>query len=98
MKAMRSIGISPGLSLTAVLLFNLSYSAFAQSATGGSVPVVTIAATTPVAHWNGGPGVFTVFRSGDTSQVLNVWCGISGTASNGVDYRSIGAIVQLAAA
>ena len=97
MKAMRSIGIFQGLSLTAVLLFNLNSPAFAQSSTGGSVPVVTIAATTPVAHWNGAPGVFTVFRSGDTSQALNVWCGISGTASNGVDYQSIGAIVQLAA-
>jgi len=96
MKAMHSIGIFLRLSLTAVLLFNLNSPAFAQSATGGSVPVVTIAATTPVAHWNGAPGVFTVFRSGDTSQVLNVWCGISGTASNGVDYQAIGAFVQLA--
>ena len=93
MKATILVRTFQGLLLPATLLFGSP--AFGQSSTGGSIPVVTIEATTPLAHWNGDPGTFTVFRSGDTSQVLNVWCGISGTASNGLDYQAIGSIVQL---
>ncbi|HXR07702.1 MAG TPA: Ig-like domain-containing protein [Candidatus Acidoferrum sp.] len=59
-------------------------------------PVVTIAATTPIASWSGTPGVFAVFRTGDPSMALNVYCAIGGTASNGVDYQQIGSFVQLA--
>jgi hypothetical protein len=94
MKAIRLTWVLQGLSLAAVLLF--CFPAVAQVSSGTSIPVVTIQATTPIAHWNGDPGVFTIFRSGDTSAVLNVWCGVSGTASNGVDYQAIGSIVQLA--
>jgi hypothetical protein len=94
MKAMCLTRILQGLSLAAVLLFH--FPAGGQGTTGPSIPVVTIQATIPIAHWNGDPGVFTIFRSGDTSAVLNVWTGISGTASNGVDYQAIGSIVQLA--
>ena len=59
-------------------------------------PVVTISATTPVASWSGTPGVFTLFRTGDPSPELNVYCAIGGTASDGVDYQQIGSFVQLA--
>ena len=54
------------------------------------IPVVTIEATVPVATWGGGPGVFTVTRTGSPVPALNVYYQISGTASNGMDYQSIG--------
>jgi len=52
--------------------------------------VVTIKATSPLASWAGTPGVFTLFRDGPTNDTLNVYYLIGGTASNGVDYVSIG--------
>ena len=96
MKAIVSTWFFQAVALTAAL-FSFHSQAVAQSSTS----------TIPVAlhnggdrpdrlHWNGDTGVFTIFRSGDTSAVLNVLTGISGTASNGVDYKSIGSIVQLA--
>ena len=54
------------------------------------IPVVTIEATVPVATWSGSPGVFTVTRTGNPLPALNVYYRISGTASNGVDYQTIG--------
>ena len=71
------------------LLLTLSAAAAAQTSTGGAVPVVTIQATEPGASGPGYPGVFTVFRHGDTNAALNVFYDISGTASNGVDYAAI---------
>ena len=62
---------------------------------GGAVPVVTIQAADDRGTWTGDPAVFTVFRSGDPSPALNVYCCISGTASNGVDYQAIGSFVPL---
>ncbi len=53
------------------------------------IPVVTISATIPIASSPDSPGVFTVFRAGDTNLTLNVYYSISGTASNGVDYALI---------
>lgn len=53
------------------------------------IPVVTISATTPIASSPASPGVFTVFRAGDTNLTLNVYYSISGTASNGLDYTLI---------
>ncbi|MGA3269070.1 MAG: Ig-like domain-containing protein [Verrucomicrobiota bacterium] len=61
---------------------------FAQTTGTSSVPVVTIQATQPIAK-PGSPGVFTVFRAGDTNLTLNVFYTISGSASNGVDYALI---------
>jgi hypothetical protein len=50
--------------------------------------MVTVQATQPVATVTN-PGVFTVFRAGDTNATLNVWYDLGGTASNGVDYATI---------
>ena len=63
--------------------------------TSNLLPVVTIQATTPIAYTN--PGVFTVFRQGDTNTALNVFYNIGGTASNGVDYVTIPNSISLAA-
>ena len=66
----------------------------AQSSSN-TIPVVTIQATTLVASWSGSRGVFTVFRAGDPTMALNVYVVVTGTASNGVDYQTIGNWVQL---
>jgi len=79
------------------LLLTLSAAAVAQTSTGGAVPVVTIQATEPDASGPGYPGVFTVFRLGDTNAALNVFYDISGTASNGVDYAAISQWVAIPA-
>ena len=83
-----------------VFIFAFGTKTFAQ--TVGTVPVVTIQATDPIAITyqpsNSDPspfeplgklGVFTVFRQGNTNLTLNVYYQISGTASNGVDYATI---------
>ncbi len=62
--------------------------AFAQTTDSNNVSVVTIQATQPIATMTN-PGVFTVFRAGDTDATLNVWYDLGGTASNGVDYAAI---------
>ena len=56
-----------------------------------SVPVnVTLTATKPTANENGtSAGEFTITRSGDTFNPLTVNYGISGTATNGVDYPTL---------
>ena len=53
-----------------------------------TMPVVTVLATQPLAT-PANPGVFTVFRAGDTNLALNVWYDLGGSASNGVDYAMI---------
>lgn len=80
----------------AVILLTSSLNNFAQTATSNSVPTVTIQATDPWATWAGDTGTFTIFRTGNPEPALNVYCCISGSASNGVDYKSIGNFVQLA--
>ncbi len=62
-----------------------------------TIPVVTIHATDSLASWSGDTGTFTVFRDGPTNQTLNVFYLIGGTASNGVDYASIGNWVMIPA-
>ena len=79
------------------LLLTLSSAAVAQTAISNAVPVVTIQATEPYGTWTGDPAVFTIYRFGNPTNALNVYCCISGTASNGVDYKSIGNFVTLAA-
>src|ERR1035437_1300133 len=79
------------------LLLALAAAAFAQTSTGSSVPVVTIQATDDHGTWTGDPAVFTVFRAGDPVSALNVYYCINGTASNGVDYQTIGNWVSLPA-
>src|SRR6266404_833269 len=77
------------------LLLVFSAGSFAQNTTG--VPVVTIRATDQFASWSGDTGTFTAFRDGPTNATLNVFYWIAGTASNGVDYASIGNYVQIPA-
>ncbi|HEV2436245.1 MAG TPA: Ig-like domain-containing protein [Verrucomicrobiae bacterium] len=60
----------------------------AQTTDTNLIPVVTVEATQPIATATN-PGVFTVFRAGNTNATLNVWFDLSGTASNGVDYAAI---------
>jgi len=89
MKTMRLLWPSSGLSLAVSLLLIGAGIAHAQ------IPTVTIQATDPYATWSGTPGVFTVFRQGDLTYSLNVYYQISGTASNGVDYQTIGNFVSI---
>ena len=69
--------------------------AFASVSFAQVIPVVTIQATDAHGTWTGDPAVFTVFRSGNLAPALNVYCCISGTASNGVDYQTIGNFVSI---
>ncbi len=75
----------------------LAAGGMAQTAGSNLIPVVTIQATDDHGTWTGDPAVFTVFRSGDPAPALNVYCCISGTATNGVDYQAIGSFVSLPA-
>src|SRR5579872_1280123 len=93
LQLMRRLDVLP---VTVFIFIVLAASSFAQSSTSNSFSVVTVYATTPNATWGGSPGVFSVFRSGNSTPALNVYCCISGTASNGVDYQTIGDFVYLA--
>ena len=77
------------LFLLSVVIFALGIKVSAQTAVSNSIPVVTIKATQPLASGPGSPGVFTVFREGDTNEALSVFYDIGGSASNGVDYAKI---------
>src|SRR5215471_3037821 len=81
--------------LVVALLIGLAQGSLAQ--TNGFLPVVTIRATDPLASWSGDTGTFTVFREGATNATLNVFYRIDGTASNGVDYATIGNTVMIPA-
>ncbi len=61
-----------------------------------TIPVVTIQATDPRASWSGDTGTFTVFRNGDPTMDLNIYCQVFGSATNGVDYKTLGNWVQIA--
>jgi hypothetical protein len=97
MKKIHPVSLAKGLFSAFCLSLALASAGFAQTATGSSVPVVTIRATDDHGTWNGDPAVFTVFRSGNPAPALNVYCCISGSASNGVDYQTIGNFVSLPA-
>src|SRR5580693_9329784 len=92
MKTIHRASLAMGFLAGFCLSLALVLPGFAQT-----VPVVTIQATDDHGTWTGDPAVFTVFRSGDSAPALNVYCCISGTASNGVDYQSIGNFVSLGA-
>lgn len=79
--------------LSSAIVFTAGIWACAQ--TSSSIPVVTIKATQPFASSPKNPGVFTVFRQGDTNQTLNVYYQIGGSASNGVDYAKISNFVLI---
>ena len=60
----------------------------AQTTDTNLIPVITVQATQRIAT-ESYPGVFTLFRTGNTNLTLNVWYDLGGTASNGVDYAAI---------
>ncbi len=63
---------------------------------GSSLPIVTIAATTPNASETGPTaGTFTVTRSGDTSSPLTMNYTVGGTATNGFDYDPLSGSVTI---
>jgi Bacterial Ig domain len=98
MKTMRLMRMVREASLSLSLV--ISSSGLAQISgwpppTNTTIPVVTIRATDPQAVWPGNAGVFTVFRSGNPEPALNVWYQIGGTASNGVDYQTIGQLAYI---
>jgi hypothetical protein len=63
----------------------------AVSIADSSRPIVTVTATIPEAHEAGLlPGAFTFMRTGPTESALLVTFSRSGTATNGVDYVSLG--------
>ena len=74
--------------LVALFLAGLAGGTVAVAQTGGIIPIVIVQATQSVATTNT-PGVFTVYRAGNTNLTLNVWYDLTGTASNGVDYKLI---------
>src|SRR5215469_14215693 len=78
-----------GLFLLSVVIIAVGMRASAQTTDSNLIPVVIIKATQPIASGPGSPGVFTVFRQGNTNQTLNVFYNIGGSASNGVDYAKI---------
>jgi hypothetical protein len=71
------------------LFFALFRGTDAIAQVGYPIPIVTIQATQPIASGPGAPGVFTLFRQGNTNAALNVYYNIGGSASNGVDYATI---------
>src|SRR5262252_914580 len=100
MKTMRFPPLLQVLGVTVSLLTVIVHVGFAQYGTSNTnanpiIPIVTVVATMPRATWSGEPGVFTVYRTGDPTPALNVYCCIDGTASNGVDYQSIGNFLSL---
>ncbi len=63
-----------------------------------SLPVLTIAASTPTAAEAGlSNGVFTVTRSGDTTAPLTIAYSAGGTATAGADYVALAGAVTIAA-
>jgi len=62
------------------------------------VPTVSIVASRATANESGGsPGEFTVTRTGDTLSPLALTYGVSGSATNGIDYPSLGGTVVIPA-
>jgi uncharacterized repeat protein (TIGR01451 family) len=63
------------------------------STTIGTVPAVSITATTPTAFEGSSQGLFTFTRSGaSTVGNLNIVTSISGTATSGTDYTALGTV------
>jgi len=73
----------------AFIISAVASAVFGQASTSNNIPTVTVRATQSIASSPGNPGVFTVFRAGNTDSTLNVYFQIAGTASNGVDYATI---------
>lgn len=95
MKMLRHYLSSGLFLLSSAVIFAIGTRASAQTAGTSPIPTVTIQATQPRASSPANPGVFTVFRQGDTDETLNVYCAIGGSASNGVDYAKISNFVTI---
>ncbi|HEX6975668.1 MAG TPA: LamG-like jellyroll fold domain-containing protein, partial [Vicinamibacterales bacterium] len=67
------------------------------SASTGTLPVVTVAATDANASENGDTGAFTFSRTGDTTAALTVSYTVSGTATGGSDYTALSSTVTIPA-
>jgi hypothetical protein len=68
-----------------------------RSVTATFVPAVTVTATTPLASEGDGKGTFTFARTGNPSSALTVYYRVTGTATAGSDYASLGTSVTFAA-
>lgn len=97
MKMLRCCARSVLLFTLPLVTWTCGNGALAQTINSNVIPVVTIEATQPIATSPTNPGVFTVFRQGDTNETLNVYYLIEGTASNGVDYAMISQYVNIPA-
>src|SRR5262249_32470795 len=84
------VGVSPSRPILLAVGLLLVCTLRGVGQTPGALPAVALAATDPYASQAGDTGTFTFFRFGDTNQALNVYYRIGGTASNGVDYATIG--------
>ena len=62
-----------------------------------ALPVVTIAATTEAADESGTDGLFTISRTGETTEALDVTFTVGGTATAGDDYEAITTTVTILA-
>jgi hypothetical protein len=71
--------------------------AMGASVRAAALPDVVLLATDPTALEGTSAGAFTLIRHGGTNTSLTVNLGISGTASNGVDYTTIPGTVTLPA-
>jgi hypothetical protein len=63
----------------------------------GTLPVVTVSATTPNAAEGGASGVFTISRTGSTASALAVNFTVSGSATASSDYQSLAASTTIPA-
>jgi hypothetical protein len=88
MKTLRFRQKAEWLLVLALAVLTCGPKASAQTTDSNLIPLVTVQATQPIATVTN-PGVFTLFRAGNTNATLNVWYDLHGTASNGVDYVMI---------
>src|SRR5947209_6419661 len=61
------------------------------------LPIVRVYATDPHASWSGDTGTVQFFRDGPTNAELNVFYWLRGTATNGVDYVTLGNSINIPA-
>jgi hypothetical protein len=80
--------------LAIALTLTVAGTAVAQTIISNA-PVITVVATHPRATWSGDTGTFTIFRGGNPTNPVIVFYGISGTASNGMDYAQIASTVSI---
>jgi hypothetical protein len=86
------------LCVRTLIALGLTLLALTLSAADDSIPVVHLLATDPCAAEEGEETAsFTVFRDGPTNAALTVSYQVGGSASNGVDYRTLSGAVTIPA-